>query len=165
MKRGAIVLGLAVLLSVAGFLGVRWASLADIHGRPSGHDYAQHGPEAQHHELDWLKNEMGATHEQLEKIQALHVAYHPMCEHLTHRLEASHETLDKITASATSVTRDLEAALREHAEIHLECQQAMLKHFYETAACLQPEQARRYLDKMLPLVFFHDAAESVPHTH
>ena len=51
-----------------------------------------------------------------------------------------------------SVSPELKAALQEHAALHVECQTAMLTHLYQTAACMSPDQARHYLDAMLPQV-------------
>lgn len=55
------------------------------------------------------------------------------------------------------------SALDERAKLAVECQQAMLEHVYQTAACLRPEQARKYLDLMVPYTLgipARDAARS-----
>jgi Spy/CpxP family protein refolding chaperone len=163
MTRGLIILLLALLLGVAGFSVVRWQQHAAEHIYLS--DYGRHGVSGHHPELDWLRDELLATDAQIEQISTLHAAYHPVCETLAHRLEESHRKLNTLTNSATGVSAELDAALKEHADIHLDCQRAMLKHFYETSACLTSEQSRRYLDKMLPLVFLHDTAGSEDHSH
>jgi DNA repair ATPase RecN len=163
MRRGLVILLLALLLGVTGFTLVRWQQHMAEHTDPA--DYAQHGADGYHAELDWLKEELGVSEEQLAKVHALHVAYHPVCESLTHRLEDSHRKLDQLTTSASRISPEIEAALQEHATVHLECQRAMLKHFYETAGCLSPAQSRKYLEKMLPFVFLHDAAGSEAHSH
>jgi hypothetical protein len=163
MLRGAIVVVLALLLGVAGFALMRWRQAANNHYHPAVS--AQHGPDGQHQELEWLRAELKATDAQMAKIIPLHIAYHPVCEALTRRVEASHLQLDSITAQATSLTPELQSAIKDHAAVHLDCQEAMLKHFYDTAACLEPAQARRYLDEMLPLVF-HDPNQDQPtHSH
>ena len=164
-SRGLVILLLALLLGVAGYSLVRWRQHISHHQQGGDQGYAQHGADGHHAELDWLKDELQVSDSQLEKIRVLHVAYHPVCEALTRRLEDSHRKLEKISGSATSVSPDLDTALQEHATVHLDCQRAMLKHFYETAACLSPEQARRYLDKMLPFVFLHDTAGEDGHSH
>ncbi|MFN0129974.1 MAG: periplasmic heavy metal sensor [Verrucomicrobiales bacterium] len=163
MRRGLVILLLALLFGVTGFALVRWQQHMADHAHARG--YAQHGGDGHHAELDWLIAELEVNDEQLEKIRALHVAYHPVCEALTHRLEASHRKLDELTASASSVSPELESALEEHATVHLDCQRAMFKHFYETAECLSPSQSQKYLEKMLPFVFLHGAAGSGAHSH
>lgn len=157
-SRGLIVLLSALLLGVAGFSLVRWRQhLASHHYAEAGR-YAQHGAEGHHAELDWLRDSLGVTDSQMEKIKALHVSYHPECEQLTRRVELSHAKLEKLTANSKSLTAELEEALKEHAAVHLDCQKAMLKHFYATVDCLEPDQAKAYLEKMLQLVFEHEGA-------
>lgn len=163
MKRGGIIISLALFLGGAGFFLVRWQKRAARH--VDFHNYAQHGPNDQHAELDWLKSELHVSDLQMDKVRALHIAYHPICESLTQRLEASHRKLDALSSTATSLGAEMDAALQEHSAIHLECQRAMLKHFYETAAILSPDQARRYLKKMIPFVFVHEALHSPSHSH
>jgi len=163
MRRGIGVIMLAFLLGVVGYALARWQQHGA--GHPHGHGYARHGGDAGHPELDWLRHGLDVSEAQMERILALHEAYHPVVEELTRRFEESHRSLAALTATATGVGPELDGALKEHAEVHLECQRAMLRHFYETAACLSPEQARRYLDKVLPFVFLHDAAGSGPHSH
>ncbi len=48
--------------------------------------------------------------------------------------------------------RHVEAALKDHATLHVKCQKAMINHLHRTAEGLSPEQAKRYLDTMLPHV-------------
>jgi Heavy-metal resistance len=163
MRQGLVILLLALLIGVTGFVLVRWQQHRAEHVDAA--EYARHGADGHHSELDWLKSDLGVSETQLEKVHALHVAYHPVCEALTHRLEASHRKLDTLTASANSFSPEMEVALQEHATVHLDCQRAMLKHFYDTAGCLSPPQARKYLKKMLPFVFLHDTATSEAHSH
>ncbi len=163
-SRGLLVLLAALLLGVASFCLVRWRQhLASHHHHAAAHRYAQHGAEGHHAELDWLRDSLGVTDTQMQKIKALHVSYHPECERLTRRIEVSHAQLEQLTASSKTLTAELEAALKEHAEVHLECQKAMLKHFYATVDCLEPDQVKRYLEKMLPLVFEHEGAIHTQH--
>jgi hypothetical protein len=164
MKRGLTVLVLAVCLGVAGFSLIRWRQHEATHHAGELAVYAQHGADGGHPELQWLTTELGVTSPQIEKIRALHVAYHPICEELTHKLELSHEKIAHITATATVLSPELHEALVEHSTVHLECQRVMLKHFYETAACMTPSQAKQYLNKMLPLVFLH-GTEGTPQGH
>jgi Spy/CpxP family protein refolding chaperone len=167
-SRGLIVLLLSLLLGVAGFSLVRWHQHMTHHHPEESVGYAQHGAEGHHAELDWLRHELAVTDAQMEKIRSLHVAYHPICESLTKQLEDSHAKLDALTLRATTVSPELDAALKEHSAIHLECQRVMLKHLYDTAGCLSPEQAQTYLKEMLPQVFRHDdlsAGENSGHAH
>ncbi len=166
MKRGILVVALALLLGIGGYSLVSWRRHEALHQLVEEPDYGHHGTDVEHPELDWVKEELEVTEEQFAKIRALHLAYHPVCEELTHKLEASHKKLNRLMGAAEAIGPEIEAALREHAAVHLECDSAMLRHFYETAQCLNPVQARRYLDEMLPLVFLEDSTGAfAPHIH
>jgi DNA-binding SARP family transcriptional activator len=101
-------------------------------------------------ELAWVRTELKLTDSQFAKVSELHVAYRPKCLELCQNIAAAHEKLARLTTSDRKVTPELEAAIREHAEVHANCQQAMLRHLYETAATLDEKQANRYLELMIP---------------
>ena len=160
--RGITVLLLGVFMAVAGFFLVRWQQPLEDHHRDELTIYSTEG---HHAELDWLQLELGVDDNQLKKIQQLHVAYHPLCESLSQRLESSHTHWEKLTETSTSVSSEVDSVLQTHAELHLDCQRAMLKHIYDTASCLNAEQAQVYLKKRLPLVFVHDDLSASDHSH
>ena len=64
----------------------------------------------------------------------------------------SHERIKQLVKVGPAITPELELALKDHAALHVECQMAMINHLYETAEQLSPEQAKRYLETMLPHV-------------
>jgi hypothetical protein len=60
---------------------------------------------------------------------------------------------------------DMRSAIEERAKLTVECQQALLEHVYQTAACLRPDQSRKYLDLMVPYTLgipAKDAASNRP---
>ncbi len=101
-------------------------------------------------ELTWMKNDLKLTDTQLAKVSELHLAYRPVCVDLCARISAAHEKVESMAHANRRMTPELETALREHATTHAECQQAMLEHIYRTAALLDPEQATRYIESVLP---------------
>lgn len=103
-------------------------------------------------ELAWLRREFALSDEQFSKVSALHLAYRPTCEALCQKMGSSHEKLKALVESEKQVTPEVKSALEEHAALHVKCQSAMLMHVYQTAALMPPEQARRYLDTLLPQV-------------
>lgn len=103
-------------------------------------------------ELQWLRREFELTDTQFAKVSDLHLAYRPTCEGLCMKVMASQDNIKRLVSDGTQVSPELKAALREQATLHVECQTALLTHLYQTAACLSPEQARSYLDAMLPQV-------------
>jgi Spy/CpxP family protein refolding chaperone len=100
--------------------------------------------------LTWLKGELKLTNEQFQKISALHEAYLPRCSEMCEKIEQSRQKLETLAHTAKNFGPEYQSALRENAEVHLECQSAMIAHLYEVAATLNAEQSRCYLDLTLP---------------
>lgn len=101
-------------------------------------------------ELVWLRSELKLSDEQFEKVSELHVAYRPRCIEMCRRIAEAHWKMETLAKAGTGMNPELEAALKEHAKVHLECQQAMLNHIYETSARLDRKQSARYLEVVLP---------------
>lgn len=101
-------------------------------------------------ELKWLRQTLQLNEAQFEKVKALHLAYRPRCDSLCRRMLASDEALLAVAKSKDAAESDLAAALRERADLRLECQRSMLAHVRETAACMDAKQAASYLEIVLP---------------
>lgn len=144
MKRRHWFLLTLLVAGLAGFAVMRWQSPAMTGMSPQGRSRLP--------ELEWLRREFHLTEEQFLKTSELHLAYRPTCELLCSRVMASQEKVKRLAEAGRQVTPALEAALQEHAALHLECQTAMITHLYETAACLAPDQAKDYLAALLPHV-------------
>jgi len=150
MKRGLILLALALVAGVAAFYFTRSHQMAErralrLDAMP---------------ELAWVRTDLRLTDEQFAKISELHVAYRPKCVDMCRRISKAHDKVEAAAHQGGAMTPELEAAIREHAETQVECQQAMLKHIYETAAVLDKDQASRYLETMLPFALDFAPAES-----
>ena len=147
MKRGLWIILVAVLAAIAGFVITQRSCCDAVMTNTAPHDGSSRLPE-----LEWLRHEFKLTHAQFAKVSELHLAYRPTCEGLCMKVMASQDKIKKLVHSGTQVSPELTAALQEQATLHVECQTALLTHLYQTAACLSPEQARSYLDAMLPQV-------------
>jgi hypothetical protein len=101
-------------------------------------------------ELGWVRSELKLTDEQFKKVAQLHIDYRPECVKMCHRISQAHEQIEQVAKTARGMTPELDAVLREHAAIHLECQQTMLGHIYKTAALMDQRQSEKYLEKVLP---------------
>ena len=101
-------------------------------------------------ELNWLRQWLRLDEEQMQKVKNLHLAYLPKCEVLCQRVCLSNEHILALTAQSTSVDTRMRSAMDERAKLAVECQQALLQHVFQTAACLRPDQSRKYLDLMVP---------------
>ena len=144
MRRGILTLLGAVALGICMFLCTRvllWK--ADAEPMP-----VEHGSRLP--ELGWLRHWLDLDEGQMDRVKALHVTYLPRCEELCSRVHEADEAVLALGSARSKVDGDFIAALQSRTALTAECQQALLQHIYDTAACLRPEQARRYLDHMIP---------------
>lgn len=145
MKRGLWIILAAVLAAITGFVITQRTCCEVVMVSTAPHDGGSRLPE-----LEWLRHEFQLTDAQFAKVSELHLAYRPTCEDLCMKVMASQDKLKKLVTGGTQVSPELTAALQEQAALHVKCQTALLTHLYQTAACLSSEQARSYLDAMLP---------------
>lgn len=147
MKRGIYILIAAVLAGAAGFVITRHQCDCTMPVEVRMHDGSSQLPE-----LAWLQHEFQLADDQFAQVAALHLAYRPTCEMLCAKVVTSQAKVKQLAGAGTEVTPELKAALQDLGTLHGECQTAMLAHLYQTAACMSPTQAKRYLDAMLPQV-------------
>ena len=149
MKRGLIILIIAVTLGVGMFFGsqqmLKPCDCVNMAQMP-----VENGSLLP--ELEWLRISLHLADPQFEKVKALHLAYQPKCADLCKRVHHSDQALQATASHSRTMTEDVVKLLHERAALTQECQQAMLQHVYETAACMTPEQADRYLKLVLPHV-------------
>lgn len=145
MKRGFWILLAALFAGIVGFVMTHRPCCAVVAGHTPTAQGGSHLPE-----LEWLRTEFALTDEQFANVSRLHLAYRPTCEALCAKVMTSQERLERLLNDGRQVSPELQSALQEHAALHVECQTAMLAHVYGTAACLQPDQARRYLEMVIP---------------
>jgi len=149
MKRGLAILVVAIMLGVGMFFGSQQML------KPCDCVNADQMPVENCSllpELEWLRNSLHLTEPQFAKVKKLHLAYQPRCAELCKRVQHSDQALIECTSHSHAMTADVVKLLRERADLTQECQQAMLQHVYETAACLDQVQADSYLKIVLPHV-------------
>lgn len=151
MRRTLIILFIALSTGTISFVAMRSQRLA--HRQPE--ILLDTMPE-----LAWLKTDLKLTDAQFERVKELHAEYRPQCEELCHRIATAHVRLDEESHSGRGMTPELRNEIEDHARIHAECQEAMLTHLYRTAAVLEKDQAKRYLDKMLPFALDFSHSET-----
>ena len=149
MKRGLIILVVAVMLGVGMFFGSQQL-LKPCDCMSGSQMPVENGSLLP--ELQWLRDSLQLTDSQFEKVRDLHLAYQPRCMELCAKIQHSDHELLMAAASNRAVTSDVTKLLQTRATLTHECQQAMLQHVYETAACMTPEQAEKYLASVIPHV-------------
>lgn len=97
-------------------------------------------------ELAWLQQEYQLSDAQFARVMELHNAYRPKCDEMCRVIDAKNAQLQKLLAATNVVTPEIKQALAEAAAIRVECESAMLDHYYKVAQTMPPEQGRRYLD-------------------
>ncbi len=153
MNKLILLLVLAMVAGMTAFCVMRWRSGA-VHSHPIGlaSDAMQ--------ELAWLRTELQLSDEQFAKVKELHAAYRPRCGEMHRRISEAHEKIESFAQTHRVITPEYKAALKDHADIHVECQEEMLRHLYATAALLNEDQAQRYLEAMLPFAMDFTHSES-----
>lgn len=151
MRKGLTVLAIALLGGILAFWLMRSHKMAGQH-----ETLLDSMPE-----LSWMRSELKLTDDQFARVSALHAAYRPKCMEMCGRIAAARTKVETLARASREVTPELEAALKEHAETDAQCRRAMVQHMYETAAVLEPDQAARYLETMLPLAL--QGAHGSPH--
>lgn len=137
MKRFLILLGLVVAVgTVSYYVCFHRAMASVVVVTPDGTDA----------ELAFLKREFALTPAQYDKVLALHHAYSPVCaDHCTRYMTAHRRLADRLK-SQTAWSPEASALIAEQARVQGECHASMLKYAYDVAACMSPEQGRRYLE-------------------
>ncbi len=149
MNRGLIILIVAILLGVGMYFGSQ-QMLKPCDCVKTAQMPVENGSLLP--ELEWLRLSLHLTDPQFAKVEALHLAYQPHCAELCMRIQHSDHALQEAASRNRAVTKDVMKLLRERASLTQECQQAMLQHVYETAACMAQEQADSYMKLVLPHV-------------
>ena len=138
MKRGLIIALIALVLGTGMFL-----VCYRMGTRPMRQLAAQEGGE-----MAWLAREFQLTAQQTQRVTQLHSDYEPRCAEMCRKIAANNEKLDHLISAKRERTPEMEALLRESADIQAECRRDMLAHIYAVAAVMPPQQAERYLALM-----------------
>lgn len=108
----------------------------------AGHQTIEQGP---HPELAWLKREYHLSDSRFARVVELHDAYFPKCAELCKRIDKQNTKVQQLLSATNKVTPEIKQALTEAAQLRVECQSAMMQHFYEVRRAMPPDQGKRYL--------------------
>ncbi len=96
-------------------------------------------------ELTWLQTEYRLTDAQLAQVVQLHDAYRPKCAEMCRRIDDQNAKVQQLLSATNTVTPEIKQALAQAAQLRVECQSAMMQHFYEVSRVMPPGQGKRYL--------------------
>lgn len=141
MKKGLLILAVAILAGILAFFVTR--------GQPptAGDSLLLDSLP----ELAWLRTDLKLTDEQFAKVGDLHRAYRPVCAEMCRNIAESEAAVAQLASTQGGMTEDLAQAIENHGRVIAACKRSMLDHLYQTAALMDENQARRYLDVTLPL--------------
>ncbi|HWW01843.1 MAG TPA: periplasmic heavy metal sensor [Candidatus Acidoferrum sp.] len=135
MKRSWLILLGGLAAAAVGYACIYLPAIAD-------HQTLEQGP---HPELAWLKKEYHLSDSQFARVVELHDAYWPKCAELCKRIDKQNAKVQQLLAATNTVTPEIKQALAEAAQLRVECQSAMMEHFYEVSRAMPPTQGKRYL--------------------
>src|ERR1043166_5804895 len=160
MRKSLIILAAGLLVAVAGYASFCFFSSACTREMLRG----------QAPELAWLKKEFNLSDTEYGRTTDLHDAYLPGCQERCRHIAAKDAEIKRLLAQSNGLTPEIEKALTEAAQLKVECQVAMLKHFCAVSQTMPPEQGKRYLAWVQEKTFLSDhgmksTSESVRPSH
>jgi hypothetical protein len=99
-------------------------------------------------QVAWLAREFRLTPAQRAEVEKLHCGYLPVCsDHCAMIVDARERLADRPGDTALQA---------EVAQLEIRCQRSTLAHVRQIAACMAPEQGRRFLALVEPRILHHD---------
>lgn len=138
MKRGALVLVVAAIVSVGAYCIYFWCATHSAQAMLSQ-------PDGQ---FEWLQREFALNDVEFAKIKQLHEEYRPKCDAMCMRIAEANAKANALVASSHEVTPEIQAALNECAAAQQDCRRQMLQHVYAVSALMSPAHGDRYLKMM-----------------
>lgn len=161
MKRPLVILLLGALAGATAFVctsNLRSTAPSHPHSHTNpkplasstSHDHNHPAVDAHAPELAWLATEFHLTPQAFNQVLALHNQYKPRCEELCRRIEDHNRRLQSAILESRAASTEVLRLVEEGARVRSECHAALTRHLLEVAACMAPDQGRRYLELMLP---------------
>ena len=153
MKRLVVTVVLAILLGWAAYaLSFRTVASYTFCRVPDAND-----PSSSGYDRNIILNDAQYT-----RVKQLEEDYAPQCTELCRQIQQSHDSLKKLILANTTLTPEVEAALREDNAVQQECREAMLRHFYTVSQAMPPDQGKRYLEMMEAMIVEQDQTAHAP---
>jgi hypothetical protein len=141
MKRVLVFIVCAGLAAGAAFMLTRWA------GAEKSLPLEE--------QLSWLKTEFRLSEAQVSAIQILHDDYVPVCRTHCEKIQQARKAVDLAAkrvegGDAEKRAEAVEAARAELRRVEAVCREATRAHLLRVAAVMEPAQAERFIDLVLP---------------
>lgn len=116
-------------------------------------------------ELAWLRAEFQLDDATFAKARALHAEYEPRCMESCARIERVNARIHALATTDGTQSEEMDAALRDAAELQRECRGQMWRHIESVAALFPPEQAGRYRQLMARAIILPGQPYRPAHAH
>jgi len=145
---------------IAAALLLAIAMAAGFAGYRAGCDPAMHEQACRSDTMAWLRQEFHLTDAQYAAIDELHRGYTASCDEHCRAIREAMQARDALESAKPADPAAIAAAGRRVRELSGRCETALLRHLGQVAALMSPEDGRRYLGMMRPLVakFRHTGA-------
>jgi hypothetical protein len=134
-------LGFAFLTAAIAALTL-WVTRESLRSRESPHDVG----------LRWLKDEYHLDDAAFERISSLHRDYFQQCDKMCRQIDAADRPLLWRARHQVRKTGEIDAQLVKERAICADCETAAIKHLRQVADLMPPEQGKRFLDDILPIL-------------
>lgn len=152
MKRAVLILVLGLAAAVAAYACVYHFCTASSRGLQ----------ETARPELAWLKDEFHLNDAEFQRVAGLHAGYLPQCAVFCRQIAVENNRLHSLLENATNATPEIDAALADTARLRAQCQQTMLRHFFDVSRTMPPAEGRRYLAWVTARTFPGAGMEGMP---
>lgn len=146
MRRSLVIVMIGLFAALAAYCGFYFVGTASQRGLLK----------SESPELVWLKKEFNLSDAEFTRISQLHAAYRPHCVEMCRRIAEQDVKLRKLLEPAQNLTPPIETVLAERAKLRVECESAMLRHFFEVSRTMPPAQSQRYLAWVKEKTFLPD---------
>ena len=100
-----------------------------------------------------MQEEFHLSPKAFSAIEQLHADYVPLCDKNCEKIDQASARVKQLAIQSSMLTDELQDALRQEEKTRSECREALLKHLYETAACMPESEAQRFLTLAMPKIF------------
>ncbi len=129
-----------IILALAG--GTVWMTRESLRSREVPQDVG----------LRWLKDEYHLDDTAFARIRALHRDYFSQCTKMCRQLDAADRPLLWRARLRDRQNTDITDELNKEQALCGDCEKAATDHLHQVAALMSPEQGRRFLNDILPIL-------------
>ena len=134
-------IGFAMLTAAIAAISL-WTTRESLRSRESPQDVG----------LRWLKDEYHLGDAAFERVSILHRDYFQQCDKMCRQIDAAGRPLLWRSRHRGSKTGQLDAQFNKEQAICADCEKAATDHLNQVAALMPPEQGKRFLDDILPIL-------------